>query len=302
MKKKIAEYELTIQKLSKKSTNLQTNKKTKTKKRNVFQKLNSDLKKRPNDDKQNQAASSKKLNQNNSNEYYEDSDDDIENIGSDEEEMNCNNELTKDREQKTTNEKQGTKKDNQDKEKYAYAIKIKGVDRGLYALPSARINEIYKHKGECVDIEEHFFNRQNDYLYLFTNDSSSYINDKFLDLFDFITKNKIDIICLNETYLNENSKTEFTNLKNFTIIRNDRMNKGGGIAILIRNGIQHKTTQKESTNQHEFIEITIGNKDFKIIAAYTKPQSNTNFQFLQNLIRNSENSIILFTLFYINIC
>ena len=66
----------------------------------------------------------------------------------------------------------------------------------------------------------------------------SYTN-KFTEVNDYITSNHIDIMCLNETWLKHDNKS--VNLvKNFTIIRNDRLTRGGGVAIIIHKQIKHK--------------------------------------------------------------
>ena len=71
--------------------------------------------------------------------------------------------------------------------------------------------------------------------------AQSYTN-KFAEINDFISTNQIDVMCLNETWLKHDKKTANL-LKNYTIIRNDRLTRGGGVAIIIER-------IKKLTNNH----------------------------------------------------
>ena len=58
------------------------------------------------------------------------------------------------------------------------------------------------------------------------------ILNKLHSINNYINENKIDILCLNETFLH-NSIKNLNLLKQYTIIRNDRIGRGGGVAIII---------------------------------------------------------------------
>lgn len=109
--------------------------------------------------------------------------------------------------------------------------------------------------------------------------------NKFTQIFDFINKEGVDVLSLNETYLtSKHTNQNFIN--NHRIIRCDRTHsKGGGVAIIIKNNLKFKILQRSSTENHDFVAIEIFDNSHKItfISIYTHPNSNTNFDFLANL-------------------
>ena len=64
--------------------------------------------------------------------------------------------------------------------------------------------------------------------------------NKIYDVNNFITFNKLDILYLNETFLNEKI-TNINSLSNYHLIRNDRLSRGGGDATIIRKGERTNT-------------------------------------------------------------
>lgn len=83
-----------------------------------------------------------------------------------------------------------------------------------------------------------------------------------------LVNEKIDVLILVETFL---KPTHTLKINNYTIYRNDRTAQAhGGVAIAIRNGIEHKHIQPVRTNtiENASIEIAINNTPTTIIAAY----------------------------------
>lgn len=70
----------------------------------------------------------------------------------------------------------------------------------------------------------------------------------------FLSKMNIDIICLQETFLNSHHKLH---INNYNIYRTDRPNHGGGVAICIRNHIKHKLLNNLATSCIENISLEI---------------------------------------------
>lgn len=82
------------------------------------------------------------------------------------------------------------------------------------------------------------------------------IHNKFISLNNSITKQKIDIICLNETYLNEND--DYLNLlQNYKIIRNDRSSPGGGVVVILNNNLSGKKVELESNEEYEVLVVDV---------------------------------------------
>jgi exonuclease III len=92
------------------------------------------------------------------------------------------------------------------------------------------------------------------------------------ELFSLLKQQNIHIVCLQETFLNNTSKIF---IEGYTIHRNDRDSHGGGVAILVRNNIQHKVTCIANTVSVEniSIEVTIGNRKLTVTSAYNPKQS-----------------------------
>lgn len=59
----------------------------------------------------------------------------------------------------------------------------------------------------------------------------------FEDLTRLITENNFDIFCVSETWLNENISSNIVNIPNYCIFRKDRIGRGGGVGIYIREDI-----------------------------------------------------------------
>lgn len=95
----------------------------------------------------------------------------------------------------------------------------------------------------------------------------------------------IDVFLLAESFLKP--QHEFK-LDNFVIYRNDRLDHGhGGVAIGIRNNIQHKSCTPVNTNiiENISIELLIDNVQTRITSAYC-PKSSTHFANDIQLISN----------------
>ena len=119
------------------------------------------------------------------------------------------------------------------------------------------------------------------------------ILNKLHSINNYINENKIDILCLNETFLHNNI-TNLNLLKQYTIIRNDRIGRGGGVAIIINKLIKFRILKIKSTRDYELIAIEIYNNNEKItlLNAYTHPKSKTNFKFIEQVVRLTNNKII----------
>lgn len=89
----------------------------------------------------------------------------------------------------------------------------------------------------------------------------------------FAHKHKIDIILIVETYLKPQHALK---LNNFIVYRNDRLTHAhGGVAIAIRDSLQHKIVSPTQTNiiENIAIEMLIDNTPTRIVAAYCPKQS-----------------------------
>lgn len=105
------------------------------------------------------------------------------------------------------------------------------------------------------------------------------INNK-IDEFRVTFENSgVDIVCVSETWLNENTPDSLVSLKGYKIYRADRKSHGGGVAIYVRQGIFCRLVSKsmvgEST-EHLFVEIN--KKDEKLLVGCVyRPYGNISF-------------------------
>ena len=108
------------------------------------------------------------------------------------------------------------------------------------------------------------------------------ITNKIFEINEYLSTNKIDILCINETFLHSQNK-HINLLKNYKIIRCDRIGRlGGGVAIILNNNIRFKLLKQKSSKNIEYIALELFNNNEKIILinAYAQPKSKTKFGFL----------------------
>lgn len=101
----------------------------------------------------------------------------------------------------------------------------------------------------------------------------------------FIREQAVDILFLNETLLKPEHK--FT-LPGYKIYRNDRITKGGGVAIAVRSSIKHKLQKSFETKLFENLRlsITINNREIIFVAAYC-PKYTADFLYDLNKITST---------------
>lgn len=95
------------------------------------------------------------------------------------------------------------------------------------------------------------------------------LHTKLPDLRELIQRKNFDIICINETKLQDTTRIK---IKNYTIIRNDRATFGGGVAILIKNSIPHKIIAHNIITNIENICLKLEDSTV-LIAAYNPPRN-----------------------------
>jgi exonuclease III len=120
------------------------------------------------------------------------------------------------------------------------------------------------------------------------------IQNKSFSINNYISANKIDILCLNETWLKQND-SHLNLMKDYIMLRHDRLSRGGGVAIIINRIISHKLLSSKSTRDYEYIAIEISNNNEKIILlnSYTHPKSKSNFNFISQLLKKSSGKMIV---------
>ena len=115
------------------------------------------------------------------------------------------------------------------------------------------------------------------------------IDNKKQILNKFLIDNNFDIFCLNETKLDGDSRISFDN---YNIELKNRNKNGGGVAIIIKKGIEYKRIEKLEKFSLEVvvIEVKTNKKNINIISIYNPPEPNSNVNlFKQELFRELDN-------------
>lgn len=98
---------------------------------------------------------------------------------------------------------------------------------------------------------------------------------KIRELQLLLQSKEIDIVLLNETFLNSNSRFY---LQNYVIVRNDRPSHGGGVAIGIHKTISflQLPVYNTPTIENISVEVVINNRSIVVTSAYC-PKYNQSF-------------------------
>ena len=111
------------------------------------------------------------------------------------------------------------------------------------------------------------------------------VQNKIEDLKVIIVENQPDILFLNETKLYGNMTLELENYNSIICnrdIQNIR-NRGGGVAVLIKDGIKYSNIQKYQIEKHELIKLSIHTQKgtIDLISCYIPPQVKLNLEILE---------------------
>ena len=119
------------------------------------------------------------------------------------------------------------------------------------------------------------------------------ISNKLDLLKDFLVKNEIDIMCLNETFL---TKKKLIKIQNYKIIRRDRDGRGGGVAILIHESINFsKVDLCASSEEYVAVSIKVDSVlcDLLLVSYYNPPLIKINKKFLNSIFNTSQNVLLI---------
>lgn len=111
--------------------------------------------------------------------------------------------------------------------------------------------------------------------------------DQFSDL---VISNGLDIMCVSETWLNKDIPSDVVNIPNYSFLRKDRLNRGGGVGIYFRNSLKVVQVLKDFESlegiEQFWIEFKTGANRILIGAIYRVPSNNENqfLEYLDNLL------------------
>ena len=104
--------------------------------------------------------------------------------------------------------------------------------------------------------------------------------NKLDSLSHLLSKNKIDVLCLNETFCDDSVTDNELHMEGLTIERNDRTRSGGGVAIYIAHNLQYVRRKEFESPDLELICIQLRlpfQKDVLIFCVYRPPSSDNSF-------------------------
>lgn len=100
---------------------------------------------------------------------------------------------------------------------------------------------------------------------------------KYIDQIRYIMdKNIFDILAVNETRLDDSVTDNMIAVKGYSVVRNDRNRRGGGVCVYLRNSINFKLRTDLISQTLEAVCVEIrkpSSKPFAVIACYRPPNS-----------------------------
>ena len=120
------------------------------------------------------------------------------------------------------------------------------------------------------------------------------LRNKIIDLREIMSKAPLDIVCADETKLDESFPDFQFHMENYQFppFRRDRNSKGVGKVVFVKNSLIAKRVKDLETkvSKTTCIELTIKKKKWRILFAYKPPKQN-NISFFQE-ISNSLNQVV----------
>lgn len=112
----------------------------------------------------------------------------------------------------------------------------------------------------------------------------------FEEFSDLVLKNDLDIMCVSETWLNKDVPSDVVNIPNYSFFRMDRVSRGGGVGIYVRNDLIVAQALNDSEPiegvEHIWVELKTGADRLLIGVIYRVPSQNINrcVEYLDNLL------------------
>ena len=117
---------------------------------------------------------------------------------------------------------------------------------------------------------------------------------KLDELYSTALEKNFDVICVNETFLDETISDKDIELPGFQVFRNDRNRHGGGVAMYVHDSIAVKLVDDINTDDAELVcvEVRHREKSFLIVAWYRPPGSREDADMFLDQFQNIYNQIL----------
>ena len=116
------------------------------------------------------------------------------------------------------------------------------------------------------------------------------LQTKIKELRQTIHDSNIDIVCLQETFLKTGKELK---IPGYTIIRKDRSEKKGGLAIIIKNSLKFLEIANNNEIEYQEIKIFLQNQQINLLNFYISPTTTIDYTNLETLFKNHTKSLII---------
>nr|CAH7766594.1 unnamed protein product [Callosobruchus chinensis] len=101
------------------------------------------------------------------------------------------------------------------------------------------------------------------------------------DYFCDLVENKFDVICITETWLNDNIPNHAVSIEGYRLLRKDRLGRGGGVGFYIRNSINFEVLNTLDFSRDIPLELLccklrLNHSSFLIVVIYRPPHTPIN--------------------------
>lgn len=97
---------------------------------------------------------------------------------------------------------------------------------------------------------------------------------KFVAFKNFLIHSNIDVFCLSETWLSNAVSNDSIYIEGYTLLRVDRLHRGGGIALYLRNNLQFNLIQTSNVIEQLWVSLRVRDKILIVGVCYRPPQIN----------------------------
>lgn len=97
---------------------------------------------------------------------------------------------------------------------------------------------------------------------------------KLNDLALFISINKIDVVAISETWLNDSIRSDNVHIDNYNFFRRDRVGRGGGVGLYVHRAFSVSVIECDGGIEQLWAVVGISGRRIGVGAVYSPPQSN----------------------------
>jgi len=99
---------------------------------------------------------------------------------------------------------------------------------------------------------------------------------KYNDVRQFVIEGKYDVVAITETWLNSTVQDEDIQIQGYFLVRQDRMGRGGGVAIYYKTHLSMvpQSISRNPNFEQVWLNFSIDNKSYTLGCVYRPPSFN----------------------------